>query len=50
MEYFHQLFNVTEIMCHIFCEVLCHYFPTGKARTERDADHSPLSSAEVENE
>jgi hypothetical protein len=25
-------------------------FPGGKARPERDADHSPPSSAEVENE
>jgi hypothetical protein len=25
-------------------------FPEGKARPGRDADHSPLSSAEVENE
>jgi hypothetical protein len=25
-------------------------FPGGKARSERDADHSPLSSAEVVNE
>jgi hypothetical protein len=25
-------------------------FPGGKARPGRDADHSPLSSAEVENE
>jgi hypothetical protein len=25
-------------------------FPGGKARPRRDADHSPLSSAEVENE